>query len=103
MDEASIGANVRLLCLKDGLVGGQPHEAGRLKALAVSAPRRMDRFPNAATTEEQGFPEKASFWQGIFPPLANATSESPAAFAQFVAAETQSWAKVIKEAGSTPH
>jgi tripartite-type tricarboxylate transporter receptor subunit TctC len=131
-----------------GLVGGETHlmfvtassavshvKAGRLKALAVSTPKRMEQFPNAATTEEQGFPElKASSWQGIFLPLntprdiverlystavqtmaspevvqrlANggvivATSATPAAFAEFVAAETQRWAKVVKEAGATP-
>jgi tripartite-type tricarboxylate transporter receptor subunit TctC len=110
-------------------------KAGRLKALAVSTPRRMEQFPNAATTEEQGYPElKASSWQGIFLPLGTpkdiverlravavqtmaspevvqrlnnggvivATSENPAAFAQFVAAETERWAKVVKEAGATP-
>jgi tripartite-type tricarboxylate transporter receptor subunit TctC len=131
-----------------GLVGGETHlmfvtassavghvKAGRLKALAVSTPRRMEQFPNAATTEEQGFPElKASSWQGIFLPLGTpkdvvdrlhsvtlqtmatpevvqrlnnggvivATSKTPAVFAQFVAAETQRWAKVVKEAGATP-
>jgi len=31
-----------------------------------------------------------------------ATSPTPAAFAEFVAAETQRWAKVVKEAGATP-
>jgi tripartite-type tricarboxylate transporter receptor subunit TctC len=110
-------------------------KAGRLKALAVSTPKRMEQFPSTATTEEQGFPElKASSWQGIFLPLGTpkdiverlhsvmlqtmatpevvqrlnnggvivATSENPAAFAQFVAAETQRWAKVVKEAGATP-
>jgi tripartite-type tricarboxylate transporter receptor subunit TctC len=131
-----------------GLVAGETHlmfvtassavphvKAGRLKALAVSTPKRMEQFPNAATTEEQGFPElKASSWQGIFFPVGTpkeivermhavalqtmatpevvqrltnggvivATSASPAAFAQFVAAETQRWAKVVKEAGATP-
>jgi tripartite-type tricarboxylate transporter receptor subunit TctC len=131
-----------------GLVSGETHlmfvtassavphvKAGRLKALAVSTPKRMEQFPNAATTEEQGYPElKASSWQGIFLPLGTpkdivdrlhsvalqtmaspevvqrlnnggvivATSENPAAFAQFVAAETQRWAKVVKEAGATP-
>ena len=131
-----------------GLVGGETHlmfvtassavshvKAGRLKILAVSTPKRMEQFPNAATTEEQGYPElKASSWQGIFLPLGTpkdivermysviqqtmtspevvqrlsnggvivATSASPAAFAEFVAAETQRWAKVVKEAGATP-
>jgi tripartite-type tricarboxylate transporter receptor subunit TctC len=131
-----------------GLVGAETHlmfvtassavghvKAGRLKALAVSTPKRMEQFPNAATTEEQGYPElKASSWQGFFLPLGTpkdiverlhavalqtmaspevvqrlnnggvivATSENPAAFAQFVAAETERWAKVVKEAGATP-
>ena len=31
-----------------------------------------------------------------------ATSANPAAFAEFVAAETQRWGKVVKEAGATP-
>jgi tripartite-type tricarboxylate transporter receptor subunit TctC len=31
-----------------------------------------------------------------------ATSATPAAFAEFVAAETRRWAKVVKEAGATP-
>ena len=131
-----------------GLVGAETHlmfvtassalghvRAGRLKALAVSTPKRMEQFPSTPTTEEQGFPElKASSWQGVFLPagtpkeivermhavmlqtmtsaevvqrLTNggvivATSASPSAFAQFVAAETQRWAKVVKEAGATP-
>jgi tripartite-type tricarboxylate transporter receptor subunit TctC len=109
--------------------------AGRLKALAVSTPKRMEQFPSAATTEEQGYPElKASSWQGVFLPLGTppeiverlhavtlqtmaspeviqrlsnggvivTTSASPKAFADFVAAETQRWAKVVKEAGATP-
>jgi tripartite-type tricarboxylate transporter receptor subunit TctC len=109
--------------------------AGRLKALAVSTPKRMEQFPSAATTEEQGYPElKASSWQGVFLPLGTppeiverlhavtlqtmaspeviqrlsnggvivTTSASPKAFADFVAVETQRWAKVVKEAGATP-
>jgi len=131
-----------------GLVAGETHlmfvtassavghvRSGRLKALAVSTPRRMEQFPSAATTEEQGYPElKASSWQGIFLPLATpkeiverlysvtretmaspevvqrlanggvivATSASPAAFTEFVAAETQRWGRVVKDAGATP-
>lgn len=131
-----------------GLVGGETHlmfvtassavnhvRAGRLKILSVSTLKRMEQFPQTATTTEQGFPElRASSWQGIFLPLntpkdiverlhgviqqtmaspevvqrlANggvivATSASPAAFSEFVAAETQRWAKVVKEAGATP-
>jgi tripartite-type tricarboxylate transporter receptor subunit TctC len=131
-----------------GLVAGETHlmfvtassavnhvKSGRLKILSVSTPKRMEQFPQTATTTEQGFPElRASSWQGVFLPagtpreiverlhavvlqtmatseviqrLANGgvivtTSASPAAFAEFVAAETQRWAKVVKEAGATP-
>ena len=131
-----------------GLVAGETHlmfvtassavghvKSGRLKALAVSTPQRMEQFPSAATTEEQGYPDlKASSWQGIFFPvgtprdivdrmhavtlqtmaspevmqrLANGgvivtTSPSPAAFAKFVADETQRWGRVVKDAGATP-
>jgi tripartite-type tricarboxylate transporter receptor subunit TctC len=130
-----------------GLVGGETHlmfvtassavghvRAGRLKALAVSTPKRMEQFPSAPTTEEQGFPElRASSWQGIFLPVGTpkdiverlysaalqtmaspevvqrltnggvivTTSASPGAFAEFVAAETQRWARVVKESGAT--
>jgi len=131
-----------------GLVAGETHlmfvtassavphaRGGRVKVLAVSTPKRMEQFPQAATTTEQGYPDlRASSWQGVFVPtgtprdiverlfqitvqtmatpevaqrLANggvivATSESPAAFAQFVAAETQRWGRVVKESGATP-
>jgi tripartite-type tricarboxylate transporter receptor subunit TctC len=30
------------------------------------------------------------------------TSASPAAFSEFVAAETQRWARVVKDSGATP-
>ncbi len=131
-----------------GLVAGETHlmfvtassavphaKAGRVKVLAVSTPARMEQFPNAGTTTEQGYPDlRASSWQGVFVPagtpkdiverlhavslqtmrspeviqrLSNggvivATSDSPAAFAQFVAGETQRWGRVVKEAGATP-
>ena len=131
-----------------GLVGGETHlmfvtassavshvRAGRLKAIAVSTPQRMEQFPSTPTTTESGYPDlRASSWQGVFVPtgtpdnivqglhavtlqtmatpevvqrLANGgvivtTSASPAAFAEFVASETQRWARVVKEAGATP-
>jgi tripartite-type tricarboxylate transporter receptor subunit TctC len=130
-----------------GLVGGETHlmfvtassalghvRAGRLKALAVSTPQRMEQFPSTPTTAESGYPElRASSWQGVFVPAATpkeivgrlhavtlqtmatpevvqrlnnggvivTTSASPAAFAEFVASETQRWDRVVKEAGAT--
>jgi len=131
-----------------GLVGGETHlmfvtassavshvRAGRLKAIAVSTPQRMEQFPSTPTTTESGYPDlRASSWQGVFVPAGTpkeiverlhavtlktmatpevvqrlnnggvivTTSTSPAAFAEFVASETQRWARVVKEAGATP-
>ena len=42
---------------------------GKLRLLALAAPRRMDAFPAAATLEEQGVPDMVSgAWQGVFAP-----------------------------------
>ena len=104
--------------------------AGRLKALATTAPQRLAELPNVPTMAEQGF---AGFgtnaWNGLFAPAAlpkpqlnrlfNDTvkvmstpemrdglakllmqvslSKSPEAYTAFVRAETDKWAKVIRE------
>jgi tripartite-type tricarboxylate transporter receptor subunit TctC len=109
-------------------------KAGRLKVLAVAAPKRLQPLPDAPTMQESGYPGfETGSWQGVFVPagtpkevvdklfdaivqtmkspevgqrLGNGgvevvTSASPAAFAQFVAAETQRWGRAAKEAGAT--
>jgi tripartite-type tricarboxylate transporter receptor subunit TctC len=104
--------------------------AGRLKILSVSTPTRMEQFPQTATTTElrasswqgvflpAGTPKdiverlftvmrETMATAEVMQRLANggvivATSANPAAFAEFVAAETQRWGKVVKEAGATP-
>ena len=109
-------------------------KAGRLKVLAVAAPKRLQPLPDSPTMAESGFPGfETGSWQGVFVPagtpkevvdklyeatirtmkapeviqrLGNGgvevvTSASPAAFQQFVAAETARWGKAAKEAGAT--
>ena len=49
-----------------------PHvRAGRMKALATTAPSRLAELPNVATMAEQGFPGiGTNAWQGMFAPAA---------------------------------
>ena len=68
----------------NGLVGGEVHlmavnmisakqhvPSGRLRALAVAAPKRSQHMPELPTTAEAGFPgAEASQWYGIFAPAA---------------------------------
>ncbi len=109
-------------------------KSGRIKVLAVAAPKRLEPLPDAPTMTESGYPTfETGSWQGVFVPagtpkeivdrlyaltvktmqarevrerLGNGgvevvTSGSPAAFAQFVAEETERWGKTAKEAGAT--
>jgi tripartite-type tricarboxylate transporter receptor subunit TctC len=110
-------------------------KSGRIKVLAVAAPKRLEPLPDAPTMGESGFPAffETGSWQGVFVPagtpkevverlyaatiktmqapevrqrLGNGgvevvTSASPAAFAQFVAEETERWGKAARAAGAT--
>jgi tripartite-type tricarboxylate transporter receptor subunit TctC len=109
-------------------------KAGRLKVLAVTAPKRLEALPDVPTMTQAGFPGfESGSWQGIFVPAGTpkeiverlyavtikaaqspevierlakggveaVTSRSPAAFAEFVAAESERWGKAAREAGAT--
>lgn len=109
-------------------------KAGRIRVLAVTAPKRLEPLPDVPTMHEAGFPGfESGSWQGIFVPagtpkeivdklysvttrvmqqpevrerlghggVAVVTSASPAAFADFVATESERWGKAAKEAGAT--
>jgi tripartite-type tricarboxylate transporter receptor subunit TctC len=46
-------------------------KAGRMKAIATTAPARLAELPNVATMAEQGFPGiGTNAWQGMFAPSA---------------------------------
>ncbi len=46
-------------------------EAGRVRALAVTAPRRLAAWPDVPTMAEAGFPDfEVALWSGFFAPVA---------------------------------
>ncbi len=50
-------------------------KAGRLKAIATTAPARLPEIPNVATMAEQGYPGiGTNAWQGLFAPAATPKS-----------------------------
>ena len=43
-------------------------QAGKLKALALAAPKRLEILPDLITMEEAGYPVDASYWFGLVAP-----------------------------------
>lgn len=104
--------------------------AGKIRALAVMAPKRVEALPKVPTTAEAGMPELVVItWYGLFAPAGvkpdiiermnaevvklmnapetrsrlakvelEAATSTPAEFAKFVRAESEKWARVIKDA-----
>jgi tripartite-type tricarboxylate transporter receptor subunit TctC len=105
-------------------------DAGKIRALAVMAPKRAAALPQVPTTAEAGMPELVVItWYGLFAPAGvkpdvierlnaevvklmnapetrsrlakvelDAATSTPAEFAKFVRAESEKWARVIKDA-----
>ena len=74
-------------------------KSGRLKVLAVNAPKRLEPLPEAPTMQEAGYSGfDTGSWQGIFVP--NGTAPE-VIHRLFVGQESQRWAKAAKEAGAT--
>jgi len=107
-----------------------PHvEAGKLRAIAIGAPKRSAAAPNVATTAEAGMGDlQAENWYGMVAPAktpaaviqrlhkaatdamkdpevidrmekvgARLIGNTPDEFRSYIAAETEKWARVIKE------
>ena len=104
--------------------------AGKIRALAVMAPKRVAALPKVPTTAEAGMPELVVItWYGLFAPAGvkpdiiqrlnaemvklmnapetraklakvelEAATTTPAEFGKFVRAESDKWARVIKDA-----
>jgi tripartite-type tricarboxylate transporter receptor subunit TctC len=114
------------------VMSAQPHvQTGRLKALAVTTPKRLPELADVPTFSEAGFPGfEAPAWTGIVAPagtpydtvvrlnlsIAQVMSEpvlrqrfaiqgavpvheTPAQFGDFLGAEIEKWAKVVKASG----
>jgi tripartite-type tricarboxylate transporter receptor subunit TctC len=124
-----IGGEVQVMFVN--LASSLPQvRAGRMKALATTAPQRVPELPTVATMTEQGYPGiGTNAWNGMFAPAALPKAElqkiyalvvgilqrpemkemlakqlmtvtlskSPAAYTEFVQAETRKWAKVVKD------
>jgi tripartite-type tricarboxylate transporter receptor subunit TctC len=43
-------------------------KAGKVRALAVAAPKRMEDFPDVPTMKQAGFDIDATLWTGVFAP-----------------------------------
>jgi tripartite-type tricarboxylate transporter receptor subunit TctC len=60
----------RLTFIFSGIVAAQPHvKAGKLRALAVTTPKRIDSMPDVPTMAEAGYPTyNLPVWAGFFAP-----------------------------------
>jgi tripartite-type tricarboxylate transporter receptor subunit TctC len=90
--------------------------SGKVKALAVSGPRRSPGFPNLPTIAEAGVPGyDATTWSGVIGPagmarpivdkLNSSIGDEPAGgtpeeFAEVIRRDSAKWAEVVKRSGA---
>lgn len=86
-----------------GLIG--PIESGQIRALMVTTPERVAKFPDVPTAEEVGHPNLGAVigWSGIWGPK----DMDPDATAKWVAvieslSKDESWLKATNDLGSIP-
>ncbi len=64
-----------LMTMADTGPASGPLKGGRVRALAVTAPRRLASFPDVPTMEEAGIPDMVvQSWAGLFAPAGTATA-----------------------------
>ncbi|UIJ67283.1 tripartite tricarboxylate transporter substrate binding protein [Bacillus cereus] len=76
------------------------YKAGKIKILAVSAPKRIDRLPQIPTWKEQGIDVIFQHWKGIMGPK-DMTEEEVAYWDGVIKrmVESDSWKGVLRERG----
>src|SRR5678815_4449895 len=96
-----IGGNIPLV-FNDLTTAIQPYKAGRIKILGVSTVKRVSQIPEVATIDETVPGFEAYTWFGVLVPAGTPQpiGNTPQQFADFMAAETVKWAKVVKASGA---
>ena len=76
------------------------YKSGKIKILAVSAPKRLDRLPEIPTWKEQGINVIFQHWKGIMGPK-DMTEEEVAYWDGVIKrmVESDSWKGVLRERG----
>ncbi len=76
------------------------YKAGKIKILAVSAPKRLDRLPEIPTWKEQGIDVIFQHWKGIMG-LKDMTEEEVAYWDDVIKrmVESDSWKGILRERG----
>ncbi len=76
------------------------YKAGKIKILAVSAPKRLDRLPEIPTWKEQGINVIFQHWKGIMGPK-DMTEEEVAYWDDVIKrmVESDSWKGILRERG----